>query len=103
MAVVVLGMGEEGSNGDIVGVGNAAASAGAHDRGGDADDGGGSHFSNDHEGRVVGEAISVVSVAGAGLVMIELVLVLTMGVGGDAGVGEEGGSVGDSGGTVWCW
>ena len=65
VAVVVLGMGEEGSvgdDGDIVGVGNAGASAGACDNGGSADDDSGSHLVNDHEGCVVGEAISVADV-----------------------------------------
>lgn len=64
MAVVMLVVGEEvsnGDNGDVVGVGNAGASADGDNGGGVGDDGG-SHFGVDCEGCVVGDAFRVAGV-----------------------------------------
>lgn len=55
VAVVVLVAGEEvsdGDNGDVVGVGNAGASADVWDNGGGTGNDGGSHFGADRDGRV---------------------------------------------------
>lgn len=65
VAVVMLVVGEEvsdGDNGDLVGVGNAGASADACDNGGGVGDDGGSHFGVDCEGCVVGDAFRVAGV-----------------------------------------
>lgn len=77
MGLVVREEVSDGDNGDLIGVGNAGASADACDNGGGVGDDGGSHFGVDCEGCVV---VMLLGLLVWGLVMMVLVLVLVMGV-----------------------